>query len=31
MLLGSKTDMDQIAEAITKIQKNAAEINKQMA
>lgn len=31
MLLGSKTDMDQIAEAIMKIQKNAAEINKQMA
>lgn len=29
MLLGSKTDMDQIAEAIMKIQKNAAEINRQ--
>lgn len=28
MLLGSKSDMDQIAEAIGKIQKNAAEINK---
>ncbi len=31
MLLGSKTDMEQIAEAIIKIQKNAAEINKQLA
>jgi dTDP-4-amino-4,6-dideoxygalactose transaminase len=31
MLLGTKTDMDQIAEAISKIQKNAAEINKQLA
>ena len=31
MLLGSKTDMDQIAEAIMKIQKNASEINKQLA
>lgn len=28
MLLGSKTDMDQIAEAIRKIQKYAADINK---
>jgi hypothetical protein len=28
MLLGSKTDMDQIAEAILKIQKYAADINK---
>ena len=28
MLLGTKTDMEQIAEAIQKIQKNAADINK---
>jgi perosamine synthetase len=28
MLLGTKTDMEQIADAIRKIQKNAAEINK---
>jgi len=28
MLLGTKTDMEQIAEAISKIQKHAAEINK---
>ena len=28
MLLGSKTDMEQIAEAIRKIQKNAIEISK---
>jgi hypothetical protein len=28
MLLGTKTDMEQIAEAIRKIQKNAAELAK---
>ena len=28
MLLGTKTDMEQIAEAIRKIRKNAADINK---
>ncbi|HNW57304.1 MAG TPA: DegT/DnrJ/EryC1/StrS family aminotransferase, partial [Bacteroidales bacterium] len=28
MLLGTKTDMDQIAEAVSKIHKNASDINK---